>query len=67
MPAVCAPAPPPATDTDRLQRLDAALRDMAETCPLPEGIQAFAERLDRMASLRGSRRRPRTIRRIGAA
>lgn len=31
---------------DRILRLDAALRDMAETCPLPMGFEAMAARLD---------------------
>jgi hypothetical protein len=75
MPAVYAPALPPATEAlrseqssaDRLLRLDAALRDMAQTCPMPTGIQDLAERLDEIAGMRASRRRPRPTRRAGVA
>jgi hypothetical protein len=70
MPARYAPAIPPAADAaplsaDRLQRLDAALRDMAQTCPLPNGIEALAQRLEHAAALSGSRRRQKAIRRAG--
>jgi hypothetical protein len=43
--------------TDRILRLDAALRDMARTCPLPGKIEVLAERLDRASALRADRRR----------